>query len=191
MAQHTGGAKMDKVEKKIEKKAPHGVTHHGHSGGAKMSEVEKKIEKAKQPKKTWKNLFGLLGVIMIALSLCVVMVSCAGGGKDIPTYTTTQLAQKYETDDPTDLKGMKMYVVGEIYESEDNLLTKDYFTLVPIDSDGDGYGVTFKMMDASKKARKAVKKADMTDQITVLGTVTKVTKSGYVFEVDSITEIID
>ena len=26
MAQHTGGAKMDKVEKKIEKKAPHGVT---------------------------------------------------------------------------------------------------------------------------------------------------------------------
>ena len=67
-----------------------------------MSEVEKKIEKAKQPKKTWKNLFGLLGVIMIALSLCVVMVSCAGG-QDIPTYTTTQLAQKYETDDPTDL----------------------------------------------------------------------------------------
>ncbi|MEE3374318.1 MAG: hypothetical protein VZR25_04105, partial [Acutalibacteraceae bacterium] len=64
-----------------------------------MSEVEKKIEKAKQPKKTWKNLFGLLGVIMIALSLCVVMVSCAGG-QDIPTYTTTQLAQKYETDDP-------------------------------------------------------------------------------------------
>ena len=190
MAQHTGGAKMDKVEKKIEKKAPHGVTHHGHSGGAKMSEVEKKIEKAKQPKKTWKNLFGLLGVIMIALSLCVVMVSCSGS-QDIPTYTTTQLAQKYETDDPTDLKGMKMYVVGEIYESEDNLLTKDYFTLVPIDSDGDGYGVTFKMMDASRKARKAVKKADMTDAITVLGTVTKVTKSGYVFDVDSITEIVD
>ena len=49
MAQHTGGAKMDKVEKKIEKKAPHGVTHHGHSGGAKMSEVEKKIEKSKEP----------------------------------------------------------------------------------------------------------------------------------------------
>ena len=183
MAQHTGGAKMDKVEKKIEKKAPHG-------GGAKMSEVEKKIEKSKEPKKTWKNLFGLLGVIMIALSLCVVMVSCSGG-QDVPTYTTTQLAQKYETDDPTDLKGMKMYVVGEIYESEDNLLTKDYFTLVPIDSDGDGYGVTFKMMDASRKARKAVKKADMTDAITVLGTVTKVTKSGYVFDVDSITEIVD
>ena len=65
------------------------------------------------------------------------------------------------------------------------------FTLVPIDSDGDGYGVTFKMMDASRKARKAVKKADMTDEITVLGTVKKVTKSGYVFEVDSITEIVD
>ncbi len=191
MAQHTGGAKMSKVEKKIEKEAPHGVTHHGHSGGAKMSEVEKKIEKSKQPKKTWKNLFGLLGVIMVALSMCIVMASCSTSTQDIPTYTTTQLAQKYETDDPTDLKGMKMYVVGEIYESEDNLLTKDYFTLVPIDSDGDGYGVTFKMMDASKKARKAVKKADMTDQITVLGTVTKVTKSGYVFEVDSITEIID
>lgn len=191
MAQHTGGAKMDKVEKKIEKKAPHGVTHHGHSGGAKMSEVEKKIEKSKQPKKTWKNLFGLLGVIMVALSLCIVMGACNFTTTDIPTYTTTQLAQKYETDDPTDLKGMKMYVVGEIYESEDNLLTKDYFTLVPIDSDGDGYGVTFKMMDASRKARKAVKKADMTDQITVLGTVTKVTKSGYVFEVDSITEIVD
>lgn len=190
MAQHTGGAKMDKVEKKIEKKAPHGVTHHGHSGGAKMSEVEKKIEKAKEPKKTWKNLFGLLGVIMVALSLCIVMTSCTAT-QDIPTYTTTQLAQKYETDDPTDLKGMKMYVVGEIYESEDNLLTKDYFTLVPVDSDGDGYGVTFKMLDASRKARKAVKKADMTDQITVLGTVTKVTKSGYVFEVDSITEIVD
>ena len=155
-----------------------------------MSEVEKKIEKSKEPKKTWKNLFGLLGVIMIALSLCVVMVSCSGG-QDIPPYTTTQLAQQYETDDPTDLKGMKMYVVGEIYESEDNLLTKDYFTLVPIDSDGDGYGVTFKMMDASRKARKAVKKADMTDAITVLGTVTKVTKSGYVFDVDSITEIVD
>lgn len=191
MAQHTGGAKMDKVEKKIEKKAPHGVTHHGHSGGAKMSEVEKKIEKSKAPKKSWKNLFGLLGVIMVALSLCIVMSSCNISSNDIPTYTTTQLAQKYETDDPTDLKGMKMYVVGEIYESEDNLLTKDYFTLVPIDSDGDGYGVTFKMMDASRKARKAVKKADMTDQITVLGTVTKVTKSGYVFEVDSITEIVD
>ena len=190
MAQHTGGAKMDKVEKKIEKKAPHGVTHHGHSGGAKMSEVEKKIEKAKQPKKSFKNLWGLLGVIMIALSLCIVMVSCTTG-QDIPTYTTTQLAQKYETDDPTDLKDMKMYVVGEIYESEDNLLSKDYFTLVPIDSDGDGYGVTFKMMDASRKARKAVKKADMTDAITVLGTVKKVTKSGYVFEVDSITEIVD
>ena len=191
MAQHTGGARMDKVEKKIEKKAPHGVTHHGHSGGAKMSEVEKKIEKSKAPKKSWKNLFGLLGVIMIALSLCVVMASCNITTNDVPTYTTTQLAQKYETDDPTDLKGMKMYVVGEIYESEDNLLSKDYFTLVPIDSDGDGYGVTFKMMDASRKARKAVKKADMTDEITVLGTVTKVTKSGYVFEVDSITEIVD
>lgn len=47
------------------------------------------------------------------------------------------------------------------------------------------------MMDASRKARKAVKKADMTDAITVLGTVTKVTKSGYVFDVDSITEIVD
>ena len=87
MAQHTGGAKMDKVEKKIEKKAPHGVTHHGHSGGAKMSEVEKKIEKAKQPKKSFKNLWGLLGVIMIALSLCIVMASCTTG-QDIPTYTT-------------------------------------------------------------------------------------------------------
>ena len=32
---------------------------------------------------------------------------------------------------------------------------------------------------------------DMTDEITVLGTVKKVTKSGYVFEVDSITEIVD
>ena len=157
MAQHTGGAKMDKVEKKIEKKAPHGVTSHGHSGGAKMSEVEKKIEKSKEPKKSFKNLWGLLSVIMVVLSLCVVMAAC-GSSQDIPTYTTTQLAQKYETDDPTDLKGMKMYLVGEIYESENNLLTKDYFTLVPIDSDGDGYGVTFKMMDASKKARKAVKK---------------------------------
>ena len=47
------------------------------------------------------------------------------------------------------------------------------------------------MMDASRKARKAVKKADMTDEITVLGTVKKVTKSGYVFEVDSITQIVD
>lgn len=191
MAQHTGGAKMSKVEKKIEKEAPHGVTHHGHSGGAKMSEVEKKIEKSKEPKKSWKNLFGLLSVMVLALALCVSMAACTSSTQDIPTYTTTQLAQKYETDDPTDLKGMKMYLVGEIYESEDNLLTKDYFTLVPIDSDGDGYGVTFKMMDATKKARKAVKKADMTDEITVLCTVTKVTKSGYVFDVDQIVEIVD
>ncbi len=190
MAEHTGGARMDKVEKKIEKEAPHGVSHHGHTGGAKMSEVERKIEKSKKPKKSIKNLWGLLSVIMIALSLCIVMTSCSAS-EDIPTYTTTQLAQKYETDDPTDLKGMKMYIVGEIYESKDKLLTKDYFTLVPIDSDGDGYGVTFKMYDASKKARKAVKNADMTDEITVLATVTKVTKSGYEFEVDSITEIID
>lgn len=190
MAQHTGGAKMEKVEKKIDKKAPHGVSHHGHTGGAKMDEVEKKIEKSKAPKKTLKNLFGLLGVVMIVLTMVFAMTAC-GSSQDIPTYTTYQLAQKYETDDPTDLKGIKMNVVGQIYESENNLLTKDYFTLVPVDSDGDGYGVTFKMMDASKKARKAVKKADMTDEITVLCTVTKVTKSGYVFEVDKIQEIID
>lgn len=185
MAQHTGGAKMEKVEKKIDKKAPHGVSHHGHTGGAKMADVEKKIEKSKAPKKTLKNLFGLLSIVMIILSMSMAIAACSGGDT-LKEYSTEKLAEIYETKDPTDLKGTKMFVTGEIYESKG-----DYFTLVPVDYDGDGYGVTFKMKDASRKARKAVKKADMTDKITVLGTVTKVTKAGYVFEVDKIQEIVD
>lgn len=181
MAKHSGGAKMTKVEKKVEKKTPDGVTHFGHSGGAKMENVEKNIEKIERKKKrSLKNLFGLLSVMIVAVIMALTLASCTSG--EVKTYTTEELAAKYETNDPTDFAKTKMYIEGQFYEYKG-----DKFTLIPIDTDGDGYGVTFTCKDYDGKVKKLAKKADTQDLVTVLGTVVKVNNDGYVIDVDSLT----
>jgi len=180
MAKHTGGAKMTKVEKKLEKNAPKGEKHWGHTGGVKMEKVEKTMEKERAKKnKSIKNLWGLLSVIMALACMVCCLASC--GSNEVKTYTTEQLAEKYETDDPSDFKDTKMYITGQFYQYKG-----DTFYLVPVDYDGDGYGVEFKCKDYGKTVKKAAKKADAGDDVKVLGTITKISNDGYVIKVESL-----
>jgi len=183
MAKHTGGAKMSKVEKKVEKNMPEGIKHHGHTGGVKMEKVEKKVDKAVRKKnKSIKNLWGLLSVVMAFLLMVVCLAAC-GEDADAKTYTTAQLAEIFETSEnkAKALKGTTCYIQGQLYEYDG-----DEFSLIPVDADGDGYGTIFTCSDYGRKVKKAVKSHDTTDTITVYGEITKVSKKGFEIKVKSV-----